>query len=182
MKRAGLPQKQGLYDPKFEHDACGIGFVVNMKGRQSHELVQQALTVLKNLDHRGACGCEENTGDGAGILLQMPHKFLHHACAGIGIRLPKPGQYGVGMVFLPPQREQRHACEKRFEAIVAQEGQEVIGWRSVPTDNLYLGDTAKACEPFIRQVFIRRHASLQDDLAFERKLYVIRRLAERAMR
>ena len=182
MRRAGLPPKQGLYDPKFEHDACGIGFVVNIKGRQSPELVQQALAVLKNLDHRGACGCEENTGDGAGMLLQMPHKFLQHACDGIGIRLPAPGQYGVGMVFLPPQREQRHACEKRFEDIIRQEGQEVLGWRSVPTDNFYLGDTAKESEPSIRQIFIRRHPSLQDDLAFERKLYIIRRQAENAIR
>jgi glutamate synthase (ferredoxin) len=182
MRSAGIPPKQGLYDPRFEHDACGIGFVVNIKGQKSHELVQQALTVLKNLDHRGACGCEENTGDGAGMLLQVPHKFLQHACAGIGIQLPKPGQYGVGMVFLPPEREQRHACEKRFEAIVQQAGQQVLGWRSVPTDNFYLGETAKLCEPVVRQVFIGRHPELPDDLAFERKLYVIRRQAENAMR
>jgi glutamate synthase (ferredoxin) len=182
MNRPGIPPQQGLYDPRFEHDACGIGFVVHMKGRKSHELVRQALTVLKNLDHRGACGCEENTGDGAGILLQVPHQFLQHACDGIGVQLPKPGQYGVGMVFLPPDRDQRHACEKRFEAIVRQEGQEVLGWRSVPTDNLYLGDTSRSCEPCVRQVFIGRHPALADDLIFERKLYVIRRQAEIAMR
>jgi glutamate synthase (ferredoxin) len=182
MRRAGLPPKQGLYDPQFEHDACGIGFVVNIKGGQSHELVRQALTLLKNLDHRGARGSEENTGDGAGILLQVPHKFLRHACEGIGIQLPQPGQYGVGMVFLPPDRDQRHACEKRLEDLVRQAGQEVLGWRSVPTDNTHLGERAKSCEPFMRQIFIRRHASLQDDLAFERKLYVIRRQAENAIR
>ncbi|MBM3223784.1 MAG: glutamate synthase large subunit, partial [Candidatus Tectomicrobia bacterium] len=119
---------------------------------------------------------------GARMLLQIPHRFLRHACEGIGLSLPRAGQYGVGMVFLPPDREQRRACEHQFEALVRQEGQEVLGWRSVPTDNLYLGDTAKACEPSIRQVFIKRHPSLTDDLAFERKLYVIRRLAESTIR
>ena len=155
---------------------------MNIKGEKSHEIVQQALTVLQNLDHRGACGCEDNTGDGAGILLQVPHAFLQHACDGIGLQLPRPGQYGVGMIFLPRDREQRHQCERRFEDIVRREGQEVLGWRSVPTDNLYLGETAKSREPFIRQVFIKRSADLHDDLAFERKLYVIRRQAENAIR
>jgi glutamate synthase (ferredoxin) len=182
MTIPGYPHKQGLYDPRFEHDACGIGFVVNIKGEQSHEIVQQALTVLQNLDHRGACGCEDNTGDGAGILLQVPHAFLQHACDGIGLQLPRLGRYGVGMIFLPRDREQRHQCERRFEDIVRREGQEVLGWRSVPTDNLYLGETAKSREPFIRQVFIKRSADLHDDLAFERKLYVIRRQAENAIR
>jgi glutamate synthase domain-containing protein 1 len=182
MTIPGYPHKQGLYDPRFEHDACGIGFVVNIKGEKSHEIVQQALTVLQNLDHRGACGCEDNTGDGAGILLQVPHAFLQHACDGIGLRLPRPGQYGVGMIFLPRDREQRHQCERRFEDIVRREGQEVLGWRSVPTDNLYLGETAKSREPFIRQVFIKRSADLHDDLAFERKLYIIRRQAEHTIR
>src|SRR5712691_9225803 len=182
MTRPGYPRKQGLYDPRYEHDACGIGFVVNIKGEKSHEIVQQALTVLQNLDHRGACGCEDNTGDGAGILLQVPHVFLQHARDGIGLQLPRPGQYGVGMIFLPRDREQRHQCERRFEDIVRREGQEVLGWRSVPTDNLYLGETAKSREPFIRQVFLKRSADLHDDLAFERKLYIIRRQAENAIR
>src|SRR6266571_4505917 len=182
MTRPGYPRKQGLYDPRYEHDACGIGFVVNIKGEKSHEIVQQALTVLQNLDHRGACGCEDNTGDGAGILLQIPHAFLQHACDGIGLQLPKPGHYGVGMVFLPPDREQRHHCEQCFEAIVRQAGQQVLGRRSVPTDSLYLGETAKSREPVIRQVFIKRSPDLTEDVAFERKLYVIRRQAENAMR
>ena len=182
MTHPGIPPKQGLYDPKFEHDACGIGFVVNIKGKKSHEIVEQALTVLQNLDHRGACGCEENTGDGAGILLQIPHDFLQHVCEGLGFQLPKPGQYGVGMIFLPPDRDLRHQCEEMLEEIVASEGQQVLGWRSVPTDNMYLGDTAKSCEPSIRQIFIGRNASIQDDMAFERKLYVIRRRAENAIR
>src|SRR5213594_1070011 len=182
MKKPGFPPKQGLYDPKFEHDACGVGFVVNIKGDKSRQIVEQALTVLENLDHRGACGCEENTGDGAGILLQVPHAFFQHACEGLGIRLPEPGQYGVGMIFLPPDRDERQRCEQTLEEIIASEGQRLLGWRKVPTDNIYLGETAKSCEPFVRQVFIGRGESIKDDLAFERKLYLIRRRAENALR
>lgn len=178
----GIPCKQGLYDPVFEHDSCGIGFVVSIKGEASHQIVEQALTVLQNLDHRGACGSEENTGDGAGILLQIPHAYLQKACEGLGFQLPGPGQYGVGMVFLPPDRDQRHLCEKRLEEIVRQEGLHLLGWRSVPTDNFHLGATARSCEPFIRQLFIGRHDGLPDDQAFERKLYVIRRRAENTIR
>ena len=182
MTKAGLPPKQGLYDPQFEHDGCGVGFVVNIKGEKSREIVEQALTVLQNLDHRGACGCEENTGDGAGILIQIPHTFFQDACAGLGFHLTDPAEYGVGMIFLPDDRKQRRQFEKILEQIIAQEGQKLLGWRKVPTDNLYLGDTAKACEPFVRQVFIGRGEAVKDDLAFERKLYVIRRRAENAIR
>jgi glutamate synthase (ferredoxin) len=182
MTLSGLPPKQGLYDPRFEHDACGVGFVVNIKGEKSHEIIEQALTVLQNLDHRGACGCEENTGDGAGILMQIPHAFLKDACAGLGFQLPDPGEYGVGMIFLPDHRSQRRQFEKTIEKIITEEGQKCLGWRKVPTDNMYLGDTAKECEPFVRQVFIGRGDAVTDDLAFERKLYVIRRRAENAIR
>src|SRR6266542_2697170 len=182
MTQSGLPPKQGLYDPRFEHDACGVGFVVNIKGEKSHEIIEQALTVLQNLDHRGACGCEENTGDGAGILMQIPHAFLKDACAGLGFQLPDPGEYGVGMIFLPDHRSQRRQFEKTIEKIITEEGQKCLGWRKVPTDNMYLGDTAKECEPFVRQVFIGRGAAVTDDLVFERKLYVIRRRAENAIR
>ena len=158
MSHSGLPEKQGLYDPRFEHDACGVGFVVNIKGEKSHEIVEQALTVLENLDHRGACGCEENTGDGAGILMQVPHAFLKQACAGLGFKLPDPGEYGVGMIFFPDHRKQRPQFEKIVEEIIVEKGRNCLGWRKVPTDNLYLGDTAKASEPFVRQVFIGRSA------------------------
>ena len=182
MTQLGFPPQQGLYDPRFEHDACGVGFVVNIKGDKSHEIVEQALAVLENLDHRGACGCEDNTGDGAGILMQTPHDFFQNVCDGLGFQLPKPGQYGVGMLFLPPEREQRHRFQRMFEEVVTREGQRVLGWRSVPTDNFYLGETAKSCEPAIQQVFIGRSADITDDLAFERKLYVIRRQATNAMR
>jgi glutamate synthase domain-containing protein 2/glutamate synthase domain-containing protein 1/glutamate synthase domain-containing protein 3 len=182
MKIPGLPAKQGLYDPRFEHDACGVGFVVNIKGERSREIVDQALTVLENLDHRGACGCEENTGDGAGILMQVPHGFFSEACEGLGFQLPDAGEYGVGMIFLPDHRERRRRFEKLIEGIVVAEGQRLLGWRKVPTDNLYLGETAKVSEPFVRQVFIGRGDNVKDEQAFERKLYVIRRRAENAIR
>ena len=181
-KSIGLPPKQGLYDPQFEHDSCGVGFVVNVKGKKSHDIIKQALTVLLNLDHRGACGCEVNTGDGAGILIQMPHAFLKKATAAAGIHLPEEGQYGAGIVFLPPDAAERHECEQVFGKIVAEEGQHIIGWRDLPTDNSTLGETAKASEPFMRQVFIKRNPSLTDDLAFERKLFIIRKRATNEIR
>jgi len=176
------PPKQGLYDPRFEHEACGVGFVVNMKGKKSHTIIQQALQVLLNLNHRGACGCEINTGDGAGILMQVPHAFLKEVAAAEKITLPGVGEYGIGMVFLPHDPAQRAECEKLFSDIVAEEGQRVLGWRTIPTNNASLGATAKASEPFMRQVFIARNAKLAADLAFERKLYVIRKRAENAIR
>src|SRR4029079_183294 len=123
----GLPAKQGLYDPQFEHDACGVGFVVHMKGRKSHELVEQALQILVNLNHRGACGCEANTGDGAGILLQTPHEFLKLVCAEAKVSLPSRGEYGAGMLFLPPDAAERANCEKIFANIVTEEGQKLLG-------------------------------------------------------
>ena len=179
------PPKQGLYDPAFERDACGVGFVVNIKGEKSHAIVRQALTVLVNLNHRGACGCEVNTGDGAGILFQIPDKFFRQVLASSDIQLPAIGAYGVGMVYLPKHAAARQAFEQQFETIVREEGQTVLGWRTVPTDNSSLGETAKSGEPFIRQIFIGRNdAALigSDDLAFERKLYVIRKRAEQAIR
>src|SRR6201999_2352399 len=147
VKNLGLPPKQGLYDPQFEHEACGVGFVVNVKGKKSHEIIQQALTILLNLDHRGACGCEVNTGDGAGILMQMPHTFLKKVTAQAGINLPDEGQYGAGIVFLPPDARERRECEQVFSKIVSEEGQHIIGWRDLPTNNSPLGETARASEP-----------------------------------
>src|ERR1035437_8825691 len=181
-QQTGPPVKQGLYDPHFEHEACGVGFVVNIKGRKSHAIIQQALQVLLNLNHRGACGCESNTGDGAGILIQPPHEFLKLVAREGRVTLPAAGEYGVGMVFLPPDAAQRAECEKLFESIAAEEGQSVLGWRTIPTSNVTLGATARASEPLMRQVFLARNAKLVDDLAFERKLYVIRRRAENAIR
>ncbi len=177
-----LPVKQGLYDPQFEHDACGVGFIAHIKGKKSHQIVQDALQILLNLDHRGACGCDANTGDGAGILLQMPHKFLEKVTAGTKINLPEAGQYGAGLVYLPRESDERAKCEKILEAIILEEGQTLLGWRTVPTDNRTLGETAKEAEPVIRQVFIGRNSKLANELAFERKLYVIRKRAENAIR
>ena len=176
------PEKQGLYDPRFEHDACGVGFVVNIKGRRSHRILEQAIQVLKNLDHRGACGCEVNTGDGAGVLIQMPHAFNEEVCRKARILLPARGEYGSGIIFLPRNPTVRRKVEERFEQVVQSEGQHVIGWRTVPTNNGMLGETARSCEPYMRQVFIRRDASIADELAFERKLYVIRKRAYNEIR
>jgi glutamate synthase (ferredoxin) len=181
-KPVGLPPKQGLYDPQFEHDACGVGFVVNIKGKKSNSILREALTVLLNLTHRGATGAEPTTGDGAGVLFQMPHKFFQKVCAQVGIDLPAPGKYGVGMLFLPQDKAQRLACEQKVEEIVAAEGQELLGWRTVPTNNFGLGKSALLGEPVVRQIFIKRNPHITDSMAFERKLYVIRKLATAAIR
>ncbi len=180
--RQGPPAKQGLYDPWFEHDSCGVGFVVDIQGRKSNQILQQAIEVLTNLDHRGASGSEINTGDGAGVLIQMPHAFLKEVAKKARIALPGPGEYGSGLVFLPRDRLKRRRLEERFEQIVQSEGQTVLGWRTVPTDNSSLGETAKSSEPFMRQIFIGRGPALADELAFERKLYVIRKRAYNEIR
>ncbi len=173
----GRPPKQGLYDPWFEHDACGVGFVVDMKGRKSNRILKQAIQILKNLDHRGAAGSESNTGDGAGVLLQMPHAFLREACKKARITLPGHGEYGCGLIFFPRDAKKRRRLEERFEKIVQSEGQSILGWRTVPVDNSSLGETARSSEPMIRQVFVGRNPSMTDAMAFERKLYVIRKRA-----
>ncbi len=182
MKNPGLPPKQGLYDPQFEHDACGVGFVCQMKGQRSHDIVQQALTILVNLDHRGAVGAETNSGDGAGILMQIPHKFLKKVASAQNITLPDPGKFGVGMLFTSPDPKERQASQQAFEKIVQEEGQKVLGWRDLPTDHESLGQTARASEPFMRQVFIERGAGCADEQAFERKLYVIRKRSHAQIR
>jgi len=168
---------QGLYDPWFEHEACGVGFVVDMKGRKSHRILQQAIDVLRNLDHRGACGCEANTGDGAGVLIQMPHAFFQRVAKKDRLMLPGPGEYASGLVFLPRNPTKRRRLTEVFEYIIQSEGLTVLGWRTVPTNNSSLGETAKVSEPFIRQVFIGRNPAMKEDMAFERKLYVIRKRA-----
>jgi len=178
----GWPLPQGLYDPRLEHDSCGVGFVVNIKGGKSHQIIRDALTILVNLNHRGACGCEANTGDGAGILMQMPHGFFKEVSRRDKIKLPPLGDYGVGMVFLPRDPNERRTCETLFENIVVEEGQKFLGWRTVPVNNSSLGATARQSEPCIQQAFIRRNSNLADEMAFERKLYVIRKRAERAIR
>jgi glutamate synthase (ferredoxin) len=182
MTPLGLPPKQGLYDPQYEHDACGVGFVVDMQGRQSHDLVAKGIRILLNLEHRGACGCEKNTGDGAGILLQTPHKFLAREAERLGVKLPGAGEYAAGLVFLPTNREDRARCIGLFEEVVRAEGQLVLGWRDVPTDNSPLGLTACAVEPVVKQILIGRSGNVADAAAFERKLYVIRKRIENSVR
>ena len=177
---AGLPPAQGLYDPAHEHDACGVGFVVDIKGRRSHAIVSQALEVLKNLLHRGACGCEVNTGDGAGILIQMPHAFLARECGRLGIPLPGPGHYGAGLVFLT-RDPVRPPSASAPSGMVRDEGQTVLGWRDVPTDSSAVGPSARAVEPRFRQIFVGRAAGVADRAAFERKLFVIRKRTEHAV-
>ncbi|MGH7977155.1 MAG: glutamate synthase central domain-containing protein, partial [Limisphaerales bacterium] len=176
------PPKQGLYDPQFEHDACGLGFVVHIKGKKSHQLVSDALKILVNLDHRGAVSCEPNTGDGAGILIQVPHEFLVAQTEKLGFKLPAPGNYGVGQLFLPKNKTERENVKHEFAKIISDEGQTVLGWRDVPVDNSSLGKTAVAAEPFMAQVFVGKNPAIKDDTAFERKLFVIRKIAEQKIR
>ncbi len=181
--RLGPPPKQGLYDPQFEHDACGVGFVVNIKGKKSNAVVKQGIQILKNLDHRGACGSEVNTGDGAGILMQLPHAFLKKvAKKDARINLPEPGHYAAGNIFMPRNATQRRKIEEVFARVVQAEGQIYLGARTVPTNNTMLGETAKASEPFVRQVFIGRGPETLDENEFERKLYVIRKRAYNEIR
>jgi glutamate synthase (ferredoxin) len=177
----GVPEKQGLYDPQFEHDSCGVGFIVDMHGRRSHTIVRNALQVLINLEHRGAKGCEVNTGDGAGITMQVPDKFLRAEAQRLGITLPEEGRYGVGMVFLPRNPQSRVLCEELFAAAVERSGQKVIGWRDVPTNNSEIGNSAKAVEPVFRQVFVAAAPDIRNRDDFERKLYLIRCRAENAV-
>jgi len=174
-------EKEGLYDPAQEHDACGVGFVVDIKGRKSHQIVTDALTILKNLLHRGACGCEENTGDGVGILIQKPHKFFLRECGKLGIELPADEDYGAGLVFLPKDPEQSLKCQEIFNKIVEEEGQVLLGWRDVPFDDSMIGPTALAGEPSFKQIFIGRGNDVKDSASLERKLYVIRKRAEYAI-
>lgn len=178
----GYPGQRGLYSPAFEHDACGIGMIVDIAGRRSHKIVTQALDILCNLEHRGGAGAEPDTGDGAGILTQLPHAFLERECHLMGITLPAPGRYGVGMLFLSREESRRTAAEAAFEAIVREQGQRFLGWRSVPVNATTLGKTSRACMPVIRQAFIERSADIDDEEAFERKLYLIRKIAEKRLR
>jgi glutamate synthase domain-containing protein 2/glutamate synthase domain-containing protein 1/glutamate synthase domain-containing protein 3 len=182
MEKSRLLQKQGLYDPRFEHAGCGVGFLANLTGDNSHDIIEQSLALLVSLDHRGGCGCEPNTGDGAGILFPVPDGFLRKVVAPLGLELPEATRYGVGMIFCSKDAGERQQAVATMERIVADEGQRVIGWRDVPTDNSTLGRTASAAEPFIRQLFIGRSDNCPDQAAFERKLYLIRKRSVREIR
>lgn len=174
--------QQGLYDKWFEHDACGAGFVCSLKGIRSHDVITKALDVLVNLTHRGACGCDPETGDGSGILIQVPHEFCKSRCEDAGFALPDPGLYGVGNVFLPRDLAQRNQLLALFEDVVRAEGQVFLGWRDVPTNSEAIGWVARASEPAIRQIYIGRGRGVMDQAHFERKLYVIRKVMEKAVR
>ncbi len=168
------PKKQGLYDPAFEHDSCGVGFIAHMKGAQSHEIVRDGLKILENLSHRGACGCDPMTGDGAGILIQTPDIFLRKECAKLNIQLPALGDYATGIVFLPLNPSDRNIIEQWFEHIIHEEGQKFLGWRDVPHDETRIGRVARSVMPTFKQVFIQR-GTHTPQAAFDRKLYVIRK-------
>ena len=182
MNNSSLPARQGLYDPRNEHDACGVGFVAHIKGIASHDRVSEGLNILENLTHRGAVGADPLAGDGAGIMIQIPHAFLSKAAVKDKIQLPEAGEYGVGMLFLSRNKAARAACEKIIEAKIKAEGQVLLGWRDVPVDSSGLGESVKAVEPLVRQVFIGRGKKTADQDAFERKLFVIRKTVEHAVR
>ncbi|MCA0243076.1 MAG: glutamate synthase subunit alpha [Proteobacteria bacterium] len=175
-------RENGLYDPAVEHDACGVGFVAHIKGEKSHAIIGQGLKILENLDHRGAVGADELMGDGAGILIQIPDDFYRAEMAAQGLELPPPGEYGVGMIFLPKEHASRLACENELERAVKAEGQVLLGWRDVPVDrDMPMSPTVRAKEPVIRQIFIGRGADVIVPDALERKLYVIRKTASAAI-
>jgi glutamate synthase (NADPH/NADH) large chain len=176
------PKAEGLYLPSDEHDACGVGLVVDVEGRKSNQIVRNGIQVLENLAHRGACGCEENTGDGAGILLQIPDAFMRNVTSAIGIALPAAEEYGAGMVFLPRDIDEAAHCQRLFERAVSLLKLNVLGWRDVPVNPTGLGKSAFESRPLIRQVFVGRGAGVADTAAFERKLCLVRRAAEKLVR
>ena len=176
-----MAQKQGLYDPSFEHDSCGIGFVANLKSKKSFQYIQNALDMLVNMEHRGGCGCEPETGDGAGILLQIPYTFYKAECKNIGFELPSEGHFGVAMTFFPMDKNLRSTVKSRFEEYIKRLGFELLGYREVPTDNSMIGDSAKRVEPKVEQVFVKFKES-NDPKALERRLVVLRKYAIRTIR
>ncbi|MCH8107295.1 MAG: glutamate synthase large subunit [Chloroflexi bacterium] len=178
MNRLKEAARYGLYSPEFEHDSCGVGVVANIKGNKSHQIINESLEVLVNLGHRGASGHDPDTGDGAGILVQMPHQFFRNRCGELGIRLPGPGEYGVGMVFSPPQPEARSKTQALIEEVISQEGLELLGWREVPVDPAQIGRDSRSVLPYISQVFIGPGENGQDPEQLERKLYVVRKVVE----
>ncbi len=175
---SGLPARQGLYDPRNEHDACGVGFIAHMKGAASHRIVLDGLAMLENLTHRGAVGADPLMGDGAGVLVQIPHRFFAEEMAGKGIDLPEPGHYAVGYLFMPQDGDARAHIEEVIADVVASEGATLIGFRDVPVDNSSLSKAPEiaATEPYHRQVFIGRDPAILTDAEFERKLFVIRKV------
>jgi glutamate synthase (NADPH/NADH) large chain len=172
----GLPDPQGLYNPALERDACGLGFVAHLKGEKSHEIINNGVEILINLTHRGACGCDPETGDGAGLLTQIPHRFFEKEAAKLGFTLPAEGSYGVAMIFLPVDRYDRLRCEALVEKTIAEEGLELLGWRACDTNPDAIGRVARSTQPYIAQVFVKGPAGMDQD-TLERRLYITRRVA-----
>ena len=171
----------GLYSPETEHDSCGVGVVANIKGQKSHRIIEEGFEVLINLGHRGACGRDPETGDGAGILIQTPHEFFRRECRGLGMELPQEGEYGVGMVFMPPQPAAKQQVQDHISRVIRDEGLELFGWRDVPVDDSKLGRDARAVRPHIAQVFIGRGSPDMDAAQLERKLFVVRKVVEHTL-
>ncbi len=181
IRDPGLPPPQGLYDPSNEQDSCGVGFIADMKNRKTHEIVEQGLAILHNLDHRGAVGADPKMGDGCGILVQIPHKFFAAECAKVGIWLPEEGQYGVGHLFMPRNPEGFKLVEELVSKAIADEGLQVLGWREVPVDSSDLGESVKATEPLHRQIFIGKGKGMDDQETFERRLFLARKVISNAV-
>ena len=179
--RPSVPAAQGLYDPANEHDACGVGFVADLKGRKSHTIIEYGLQILENLTHRGAAGADPRDGDGAGILVQMPHDFFREVCPPLNIGLPEPGHYAVGHLFMPSNQAERSQCKATIERVVKAEGFKLLGWRTVPTENACLSPEVVETEPAHRQLFLGRGPSMKDEAEFERRLYVVRKMISKAM-
>src|SRR5262244_1988221 len=169
------PQVQGLYDPALDKDSCGVGFIADIKGRKSHKIIEDALAILCNLEHRGAVGADPRAGDGAGILVQVPHKFFTKVAAKQGFKLPKPGEYAVGQLFMPRDPDWRQVNRDIYAQIIKRMGMTLIGWRDVPTDNSTLGESVKPTEPMHMQVFIARNPKVTSEEEFERRLYILRK-------
>src|SRR3982750_887309 len=172
----GLPEAHGLYEPALAKDSCGVGFIADIKGRKSQQIVKDALTILVNLEHRGAVGADPRAGDGAGILVQIPHKFFARKAKALGITLPQPGEYGIGALFMPRDADRRELVRKTFEEVAEREGLSILGWRSdLPGDHSTLGETVKPTEPFHMQVFIGKGKKDLSEDEFERRLYILRK-------
>ncbi len=180
LKRLNLKMNQadcdqGLYRPEFEHDSCGTGFITNINGHKSNQIIADALTMLENMEHRGACGCDPDSGDGAGILIQLPHEFFMEECSNLEISLPEPGEYGVGMIFFPKESAVKKACRTTIDAAIEKLGLHKLGYRKIAVNSSVIGETARSAEPDIEQLFIARPHSITNEDEFERKLYVLRR-------
>ena len=177
----GVPAAQGLYDPALDKDSCGVGFIADIKGRKSHQIVEDGLRILCNLEHRGAVGADPRAGDGAGILVQVPHKFFAKKAQELGFKLPAPGEYAVGYLFMPHDKEWRQIIKDIYAELIKKEGLSLLGWRDVPTDNSTLGESVKPTEPRHMQVFIGRGRKKLSADEFERRLYILRKAISNAI-